>query len=184
MSAAQAAQDADAHVMDRQPGISGRRFTLFFVGLLVACLVVGVPVVLRFAHTQDMLEEARQSWPKAAEQLEHRYAAVERFCASKQIELPENWRSVRDRFRKNVIYDNQASLANELEGLLGANPGWHPASDSPDQAPFAAFAENEFFIKFEKSQQRLTSSHTDMLGKVTDFCFRLSQPPQFQVPKS
>ena len=171
---------SSAPKFSRRPVLSGRRFTLFFIGLLLASLIFGIPVVLRFESTQDRLEQARQSWPKAAAQLNERYAAVERYCLDKKIELPREWQAAREGFRKNVMYDGQARYATELESLIRSHSEIVPKSGSNEFSAFENAMESDDLLLFEKNQNELTASHADWLGRLTDFSFRLSPPTRFE----
>jgi hypothetical protein len=163
----------------RRPVLSGRRFTMFFVGVLLASLLVGVPVVLRFEATQDRLEQVRQTWPPAAAQLDDRYSAVELYCIAQKIELPAEWKKARDGFNKNVLYDQQARFATDLESLIRRHPEIQPSATSVEAAAFHKAFESDDFLSFERNQNEVAASHSDMLGRLTDFCFRLSPPPRF-----
>jgi hypothetical protein len=162
--------------------ISGRRFVLPFVAVLLILLGFTLAIAFQFQSIMRRLDDARSKWPPASAELAVRYAAVNDGLSRLPVTIQEdslrNWTSEYEAFLYTSQYDRQLPHAKHLEEMIQSAAKSLPSGDS---LPIPQEIQNSPAIeKWIASEERRIADEQCSIGQWTRFVLRLKLPEPYQ----
>jgi len=162
----------------RSEGISGSKFTIAFVLLLIAGVVFGFVGVIRFQKTMTAFDEVRLKWPAAAAAFDEQIQSINALVMKANPPLENSevvaWnQAVRD-FREYSQYDRQVL---KLGGVL--NTGNAIRSQIIENSELSgsklSFPERTIAIEdFIQADEHLEKLQIDWIGRLCQTFFGLN----------
>jgi hypothetical protein len=171
-----------ASIGPRGLSISGRRFVLPFVAVLLILLGFTLAIAFQFQSIMRRLDDARSKWPPASSELALRYAAVNNGLSQLPVKIQEdsfrNWSSEYEAFLYTSQYDRQLPHAKHLEEMIQSAAKSLPPGESlpiPTQVPNSPAIE-----MWLASEERRITDEQCSIGQWTRFVLRLKLPKPYQ----
>ena len=163
--------------------ISGKKFAIGFAIVLAVCVLVGVPVVLRFVNIQNQREAVLQAWPEAADSFGKYYAAIdEELSKEPETAAIRTFRDSYKDFLKSSSFESQVKQLGDVEKALSAPDVsmWLPTKPMLPRLRRETFGSPSVASYLEK-EASLRRIDRDWLGSTTRFLLRLKPTPGLDV---
>jgi len=167
--------NVDSMFDSKRKGISGSKFTVAFVILLVAGVIFGFLAVIRFQKTMTAFDDVRLKWPAAAASIDGQIKTIDSKISEAKIsgtnddEDLKGWNQAVINFREYSQYDRQVIT---LEALLKE---WRNVQAKTLGGTEYVFPERSKAIqKFILADSSVDGFQTDALGKVCQALFGLN----------
>lgn len=156
--------------------VSGRAFTIAFVGALCLAFLLGAPIVLRFEAIQSQIDVLRQAWPAVASELSKVHRSMESHIDPSQI--PSEYQKKHQAFQATNTFDEQLPRGIELVEAWKSSTLQNAMSaiSEDDELP-----QHPALRKYLDEQSKLTTIEDSLLGKVTITLFRLPLTPRLDL---
>ena len=152
-------------------GIPGRLFVLPFVSFLVVLGMLMFAIAVRFQTIMTRLEVVRSEWPKASQELNHRYDRFnDSFAASNVSQaIKEDWTNNKREFKVSSQFDRQSAVSLVIEKQIRQSLDDFHWGESDFELPG--------ITKLMEAESRRKKSQNDILGWLTVQALRLKLPP-------